>query len=80
MIHIFIKFLTDEGELLTLKEARTCEHSNKWEFAMQEKIKALHEDNTWELVEVPKGTKPIPHMWVYNVKTLEGKPKYKARL
>ena len=68
MIHIFIKFLTDEGELLTLKEARTCEHSNKWEFAMQEKIKALHEDNTWELVEVPKGTKPIPHMWVYNVK------------
>ena len=37
--------LTYEGEPLTLKEARTCEHSNKWELAMQEEIKALHENN-----------------------------------
>ena len=47
---------------------------------MQEEIKALHENNTWELVELPKGKKAIPSKWVYKVKILEGKPKYKARL
>ena len=72
--------LTDEGEPLPLKESRTCEHSNKWEVAMQEEIKALHQNNTWEFVELPKGKKAIPNKWVYKVKTLEGKPKYKARL
>ncbi|KAH7447145.1 hypothetical protein KP509_01G093500 [Ceratopteris richardii] len=34
--------LTDEGEPLTYKEAKACEHSSKWELAMQEEIKALH--------------------------------------
>ena len=47
---------------------------------MQEEIKALHQNNTWEFVELPKGKKAIPNNWVYKVKTLEGKPKYKARL
>ena len=47
---------------------------------MQEEIKILHENNTWVLVELPKGKKAIPNKWVYKVKTLEGKPKYKARL
>ena len=46
--------LTDEGETLTLKEARTCEHSKKWELAIQEEIKALHEKNTWDLLELHK--------------------------
>ncbi|MCO5615152.1 hypothetical protein L7F22_069441 [Adiantum nelumboides] len=44
----------DEGEPLTYKEAKTCEHSSKWELAMQEEIKALHANDTWDLVELPK--------------------------
>ena len=74
--------LTDKGEPLILKDkdTRTCEHSNKWELTMQEEIKALHENNTWELVKLPQGKKAIPNKWVYKVKTLEGKTKYKARL
>ncbi|KAH7315351.1 hypothetical protein KP509_21G045900 [Ceratopteris richardii] len=46
--------LTDEGEPLTYREAKACEHNNKWELAMQEEIKALHSNNTWDLVELPK--------------------------
>ena len=38
--------LTDEGEPLTYKEAKACEHNNKWELAMQEEIKALHSNST----------------------------------
>ena len=38
--------LANEGEPLTLKEARRCEHSNNWELAMQAEIKSLHENNT----------------------------------
>ena len=47
---------------------------------MQEEIKALHSNNTWDLVELPKGRKAIPNKWVYKIKTVDGKPKYKARL
>ncbi|MCO5557622.1 hypothetical protein L7F22_011188 [Adiantum nelumboides] len=72
--------LTDEGEPLTYKEAKTCEHSDKWELAMQEEIKALHADHTWDLVEFPKERKAIPNKWVYKIKTVDAKPKYKARL
>ena len=45
---------------------------------MPEEIKALYEDNTWDLVELPKGKKVITNKLFYKVKNLEGKPKYKA--
>ena len=38
--------LINELEPLTLKEARTCEHSNKWELAKEEEIKPLLENDT----------------------------------
>ena len=72
--------LSDEGEPLTYKEAKLCEHKMKWELAMQEEIKALHANDTWDLVDLPKDRKAIPNKWVYKIKTVDGKPKYKARL
>ena len=65
--------LIDEGEPLTYKEAKACEHINKWELSMHEEIKALHANNT-------KGRKVIPNKWVYKIKIGHNKPKYKARL
>mgnify|MGYP002776144417 CR=1 FL=1 len=35
---------------------------------------------SWDLVKLPKGRKAIPNKWVYKIKTVDGKPKYKARL
>ena len=45
--------------LLHIKRQRH-EHSNKWELAMEEQIKALDLNNTWDLVELPKERKAIP--------------------
>ena len=56
------------------------ELSSKWELAMQEEIKSLYANDTWDLVSLPKGRKALPNKWVYKVKKIEGKPKYKARL
>ncbi|MCO5577886.1 hypothetical protein L7F22_031721 [Adiantum nelumboides] len=75
--HIMLSY---EGEPLTYKEAKSCELSSKWELAMQEEIKFLYANDTWDLVPLPKGRKALPNKWVYKVKSVDGKPKYKARL
>ncbi|KAG8498730.1 hypothetical protein CXB51_005092 [Gossypium anomalum] len=36
-------------------EAISYEDSEKWMFAMQGKMKSLHENKTWDLVKLPKG-------------------------
>ena len=72
--------LTNEGEPLTYKEAHSCDDKSKWELAMKSKMQSLYANNTWELVVLPKGRKAIPNKWVYKVKCVDDKPKYKTRL
>ncbi|MCO5560643.1 hypothetical protein L7F22_014260 [Adiantum nelumboides] len=72
--------LSDEGEPLTYKEANSCELSSKWELAMQEEIKSLYANNTWDLVPLPKGRKALPNKWVYKIKIVDEKPNYSDRL
>eukprot|EP01018_Ginkgo_biloba_P014416 Gb_10175 [translate_table: standard] len=53
-----------------------------WDRAMQVEYDTLMRNNTWDLVVLPSGKKPIACIWVYKVKykadgTLD---KYKARL
>jgi len=49
---------------------------------MNEEIKAIERNNTWELTDLPKRTRPIGVKWVYKKKTnVEGEvQRYKARL
>ncbi|KAJ4709756.1 Retrovirus-related Pol polyprotein from transposon TNT 1-94 [Melia azedarach] len=54
----------------------------KWRNAMDEEIKAIVKNDTWELVSLPKGHKAIGVKWVYKAKqNSKGEiERYKARL
>ncbi|MCO5603072.1 hypothetical protein L7F22_057216 [Adiantum nelumboides] len=56
--------------------------NDKWQEAMNEEMDALYGNETWELVPLPKGKKPIGCRWVYKVKhDSDGSvSRYKARL
>eukprot|EP00253_Pinus_taeda_P035997 PITA_35997 len=53
-----------------------------WEAAMDEEYSALMENNTWDLVPLPKGRKLVRCRWIYRTKiAIDGDiNKYKARL
>ncbi|RVW97617.1 Retrovirus-related Pol polyprotein from transposon TNT 1-94 [Vitis vinifera] len=40
----------------------------RWKAAMNEEMKSLQKNETWELVECPTGKKPIGCRWIYTVK------------
>ena len=67
----------------TYTEAVTCTESEKWAVAMVEELESLHKNQTWDLVQLPKGKRAIGCKWVFKKK--EGIPgvenaRYKARL
>ena len=54
----------------------------RWKAAMNEEMKSLQKNETWEIVDHSLGKKPVGYWWVYNVKlkadgTIE---RFKARL
>ena len=53
-----------------------------WRVAIEEEMHALAENETWDLVDAPKGVKLIGCRWVYKVKhNTDGSiNRYKARL
>lgn len=66
----------------TFEEALKQENSIDWKRAMDKEIGSLRENQTWELVDLPKDAKAIPCKWVFRLKTnADGSiDKYKARL
>lgn len=66
----------------TFKEAIMSTDKVEWLDAMHSELTSLNENETWDLVDLPKGRKPLPCKWIYKVKmnpdgTIE---RYKARL
>ena len=59
-----------------------AEKSLKWREAMNEKIRAIERNETWELTELPRGAKCIGVKWIYKTKLNEvgEASKYKARI
>ena len=49
---------------------------------MKSEMDSIHQNQTWELVELPVGRKPLPCKWVFGYKYVADseKPIYKARL
>ncbi|GJT89191.1 putative RNA-directed DNA polymerase [Tanacetum coccineum] len=72
--------LTDEGEPECYVEAMEDEHKKEWFEAMEDEINSLHENNTFELVKLPKGKRALKNKWVYKLNTEEhtSRPRYKA--
>ena len=67
----------------SVKEALSCpQHSHEWRIAIDKELEVLHDNETWDLVEAPKGRKILRSVWAFNVYyhdngTIE---KFKARL
>ena len=74
--------LTDGGEPESFEEAMEDEHKKEWLEAMQDEMKSLLENHTFDLVKLPKGKRALKNRWVYRVKQEEScsRPRYKARL
>ena len=50
--------------------------------SMQEEMQFLHENHTYDLVELPKARQALKNKWVYRLRIEEknSKPRYKAWL
>jgi hypothetical protein len=46
---------------------------------MDEEMRSLLENETWEIVEKPEGVKPVPMKWVYKRDALGNVERYKSR-
>ena len=66
----------------TIEEALTSGHATEWKAATDSEFESLMENETWELVELPKDRNAIGCKWVFRVKhTSDGKvEQFKARL
>ena len=79
--------LLNDAELLLVsaEEPPTfalAERNGNWRRAMLDEMKAIEENETWELIDSPPGRRSIGLKWVYKVKRDECSAivKYKARL
>ena len=66
-------------------EPKTYEYASHdpiWKTAMKEEFSSLQKNNTWELVDLPPGTKLVKCKWVFKTKFYaDGSPlKYKEIL
>ena len=71
-----------ESSPTTFHDAMSRDDADQWKAAMDEEIKALEENNTWTLCELPAGKRAIGCRWVYAIKhdAAGNFQRYKARL
>ena len=74
--------LVDQNEPTTYQEAMLDTDSKKWLEAMKSEIQSMYDNQVWNLIDLPEGTKTIGCKWVFKKKTdMDGKVHtYKARL
>ncbi|KAK4385597.1 Retrovirus-related Pol polyprotein from transposon TNT 1-94 [Sesamum angolense] len=79
--HLVSAFFVDEDPK-TYIEAVTSVDSSFWKEAIKNELDSIMENHTWDLVDLPRGSKPIKCKWVFKKKIRPGGSidKFKARL
>lgn len=68
-------------EPTTFNEAMNSSDSDNWMAAVEDELKSLEENQTWDIVNKPNNCNVIGCKWVFKLKTPPNEqPKYKARL
>ena len=77
-VHIFVL----EDDPRTYDEAMRSVDAVFWKEAIDSELQSILNNNTWELVELPRGCKPITCKWIFRKKLkADGSiDKYKARI
>ena len=60
--------LAGGGELECFEEALDSEEKKQWLDAMQDEMKSLHDNHTYDLVKLPKGKRALETRWIFRVK------------
>ena len=73
---------TEYSEPQSYADAMNSHNSHDWRLAMDDEIKSLATNDTWELVDKPDDRLVVDNRWIYKVKTkVDGSvDKFKARL
>ena len=73
---------SDGGEPKSYQKVMLHDKKNQLLEAMQDEMKSLHENHTYDLVELPKGKRALKNKWVFRCKiiTNRSEPRYKAQL
>lgn len=72
----------EASDMATVNQALAGPNKSNWQQAMKDEYKSLIANNTWTLVDLPAGRKPITNKWVFQTKhDSDGViNRYKARL
>ncbi|RDX89199.1 hypothetical protein CR513_29107, partial [Mucuna pruriens] len=71
-----------EDDQINICQAMQSSNSQKWIDTMKDEMKSMQDNDIWDLVELPKGVKPIGCKWIFkSKKNSKGNiERYKARL
>ncbi|RVW41773.1 Retrovirus-related Pol polyprotein from transposon TNT 1-94 [Vitis vinifera] len=78
--HEFDMGLKDDP--ISVSQVKQSSDSEKWIEAMKDEMKSMKDNGVWDLVELPKGVKPIGCKWIFKTKrdSKGNIVRYKARL
>ena len=60
--------IREEVDPTTYCEALNSDKTIEWLIAMRDEMQSMSNNNVWELVDLPKGYKPIGCKWVFKTK------------
>jgi hypothetical protein len=81
--NIAMAYVVLEEEPATFEDAIGGNNAKKWRAAIDEELKSLMENNTWEICNKPAGRSIIGCKWIFKLKSPQvqgGEPRFKARL